>query len=595
MSLRSDLLNPIPGPNPAGQNLRYAPLYDKIKEARRQDDDAPQGDWQRERKVADWPLTIKLAGEAIATNSKDLQLAAWLTEAQLRQEGIAGLKEGLDLLRAILENFWDHLYPEIEDGDLEFRATPLQWVGDRLEQGVKNAPLTRSGLHWYQYKESRAIGYEADAADTDAKLAFRQEAIAEGKITAEQFDAAFDLTPKAFYQQLLENFDGALESLAALSELCNSKFGAEGPGFGRLQSVLEEVRQSVRILLQKKREKEPDVAEESAPEPQLETPAGEEQAGIAATSVRKALSAEPVDREDAVHRVVTAARYIRREDPYSPAPYLMLRGLRWGELRATSPSIDQTLLAAPPSEIRQQLKRQALEGNWTDVMETAETAMGMPCGRGWLDLQRYVSKACGELGSYYDPIAAAVRSELRALLTDLPQLPELTMMDDTATANAETQAWLKEVLVQAPAETPGQAPYMEEETIETQSRPHPPDAFELALEAARSGREQEGMEILSREIAHERSGRSRFHRKVQLAQLCLSIGREAIAYPILNDLAAEIEHRKLEEWEASDALAHPLTLLFRCLDKLDRDSDEKRRLYDRICRLDPVQALTCSR
>ena len=46
MPLRDDILNPIPGDNPSGENLRYAPVYDKIKEARRQDDDAPQGQWQ---------------------------------------------------------------------------------------------------------------------------------------------------------------------------------------------------------------------------------------------------------------------------------------------------------------------------------------------------------------------------------------------------------------------------------------------------------------------------------------------------------------------------------------------------------------------
>ena len=67
MPLRDDLLNPIPGDNPGGADLRYDALYDRIKEARREDDDAPQGEWVRARKTADWPLVIKLAGEAIAT------------------------------------------------------------------------------------------------------------------------------------------------------------------------------------------------------------------------------------------------------------------------------------------------------------------------------------------------------------------------------------------------------------------------------------------------------------------------------------------------------------------------------------------------
>ena len=57
------------------------------------------------------------------------------------------------------------------------------------------------------------------------------------------------------------------------------------------------------------------------------------------------------------------------------------------------------MLEAPPTEVRQKLKRLAQEGQWEEVLNTAETAMAMPCGRGWLDLQRYVVRACEELGS----------------------------------------------------------------------------------------------------------------------------------------------------------------------------------------------------
>jgi len=90
MPLREDILNPIPGDNPSGADLRYDPLYPKIKEARREEADVPQGDWVAERKVADWGQVLKLANEAIAAKSKDLQLAAWLTEALIRKEGYAG-------------------------------------------------------------------------------------------------------------------------------------------------------------------------------------------------------------------------------------------------------------------------------------------------------------------------------------------------------------------------------------------------------------------------------------------------------------------------------------------------------------------------
>ena len=608
MPLRNDLLNPIAGENPSGQNLRYAPVYDKIKDARREDDDAAQGDWKIERKVADWGFVVKTAGETLATKSKDLQLAAWLTEALLKTQGIGGLRDGLDLLKGLIEGFWDTLYPEIEDGDLEMRAAPLDWVGGRLDRGVKDAPLTRGGYSWFVYKESRKVPTEEEAGESSAKAETRATATAEGKLTPEEFDKSFDNSPKAYYVQLAADFDSALESLLALDGLCEEKFQDGAPSFGPLRQTLEEVKQAVRIFLQKKREKEPDepvAGEEPEAEAESASWAAEEEAPAAQAAggparARKpggALTAEPVDRDDAIARVVSAAKFLRGENQYDPAPYLLLRGLRWGELRAAGTDIDQGLLAAPPSDLRQDLKRLAMEGNWTAVLEVAEKGMAMECGRGWLDLQRYVGRACYELGDYYEPIRRAMISGVRGLLADYPRLPELTMMDDTPTANAETQAWLKEIA--APAEagyTP--TPYQSDAQAGSAAEPGAeaaPDTYYLAMQAARAGRPQEGIEMLTREIAHESNGRARFHRKLQLTQLCIGAGHEDVAVPILQALAAEIERHKLEDWESPELLAQPLALLYRCLAKADDSAEERQKLYSWICRLDPLQAMNVSR
>ena len=110
--------------------------------------------------------------------------------------------------------------------------------------------------------------------------------------------------------------------------------------------------------------------------------------------------------------------------------------------------IDQAMLEAPPTEVRQELKRLAGEGEWTAVLEAAETAMGEPYGRAWLDLQRYCYRACYQLS--YEAIHNAVKSELRALLADLPSLTSLTLNDDTPVANAETLAWIAEEIAVAP-------------------------------------------------------------------------------------------------------------------------------------------------
>jgi len=152
------LLVPISSQGPSGADLRYQPVTDKIKEARRQEDNLTQGVWEREVKTADYVSVIKLAKEALAKQSKDLQIAAWLTEALLAREGFPGLQQGLDLMRRMLETFWDTVYPQIdEDGDLEMRATPLSFVGRQLDRTVRSVGLTQAGHNWYQYRESRTV------------------------------------------------------------------------------------------------------------------------------------------------------------------------------------------------------------------------------------------------------------------------------------------------------------------------------------------------------------------------------------------------------------------------------------------------------
>jgi type VI secretion system protein ImpA len=251
MPLRDDLLNPIPGDSPSGENVRYAPVYDQIREARREEEDVAQGEWQTELKKADWVVVVKLAGETLAKKSKDLQIAAWLTEAITRREGFGGLKAGLELLRGLVEQFWDTLYPEIDEGDLGLRATPLDWLGSRMDQTIKRVPLTRSGRDWFAYKESRTVPYEADTADNENKQQARATALEEHKLTPEEFDGDFGLTPMAFYQQAEADLDGCLEAVGTLNGICEEKFGDDSPSFAPLRKTLEEVRQTVHVLLVK--------------------------------------------------------------------------------------------------------------------------------------------------------------------------------------------------------------------------------------------------------------------------------------------------------------------------------------------------------
>jgi type VI secretion system protein ImpA len=251
------------------------------------------------------------------------------------------------------------------------------------------------------------------------------------------------------------------------------------------------------------------------------------------------------------------------------------------------------MLEAPPTEIRQQIKRLALAEKWKELLETAEAVMALPCSRAWLDLQRFVVQACVALGRNYDDIAVAIRSELRCLLRDVPHLLEATLMDDTPAANSQTRDWLREIL----AEPPGAAPAPCVTPLDDSPSPgwHKQfvDSLVLAKEALRTGQPEKAIDIMNQEIGRQRSARARFQRRIQFVEICVSAGKDAIVQPILDDLIATIDAHKLEEWEDKAYMATALITIMRASKKIQSSAPEKQKLFDRICRLDPAQALNC--
>ncbi len=598
MPFPNDLLNPIAGPNPSGANLRYDPVYDKIKEARREEDQPPPGMTERDRKVAENPLVIKLVTDLLTNKTKDLQLAAWITEALLKQKGFGGLKDGLALCYGFVDKFWDTVYPELEDGDAQSRGAPLGFVGTKLEIPLKLVPVVEKASYGLlDYQQSREVGYE-DQAKTDEAKKKRAALVKDGKLTPEAFDKAFEETPKKFYAQAERDLDACLQTLAQLKKTCDEKFGDDGPAFGPLQSSLEVTRHLIHGFLQKKREKEPDPVEVVATaENGAEGGAQAEAAGPVRTGVLISVetSSEPPDRVDAIRKVAEAAAFLRRREPTSPASYLMLRGLRWGELRSAIDLADPTQLEAPPTDLRRHLKRLLLEKKYEQLLEAAESAMALPCSRAWLDLQRFVVEACDGLGGDYAAISRAIRSELKALITDIPQLLDATLMDETPAANAETRAWLVS-LSQGPSEQPpAQEPPLRVSAssngLGSRWPGQPTDAYASALQALREGQERKAFEILQQDIARKRSGRERFRRRMQLVEICASTNKGNVAQPILDDLAAAIENHKLDDWEDPGVVASALATIMKMSTRIQADKAQQQKLFERICRLDPAQAL----
>jgi type VI secretion system protein ImpA len=184
-----------------------------------------------------------------------------------------------------------------------------------------------------------------------------------------------------------------------------------------------------------------------------------------------------------------------------------------------------------------------------------------------------------------------MRGALRSLLLDLPRLLDMTLMDDTPTANSETRAWLRDLMKgAAPADGEGSALDLPIDDDEPRSR----DPIALANSEVRAGRADRAIALLMKESGREKTKRGRFLMQAQLARIMVDAGHYPVAMPILEQLIADIEAYRLEEWETGETVAAPMALMYTCLEKLDGDSSLRQNLYLRICRLDPIQAISFS-
>ena len=334
------LLEPIPGDNPAGTNVRYEGVYDAIREARRSEDDMAQGEWVRETKVADWQQVVELATSALTERTKDLQVCAWLAEALAKMHGFVGVRDGLRLMREMHERFWEHVYPEEDEGDLEARANALAFMDAQVSRSLKEASITKSptGLEYsfFDWEESKTFDIPENLSALDTEQLARIEerratAAAEGKITSEDWRTAKNATRRAFYEGIYALLNESWNEFQALDRVMDEKFDRQTPGLGALKKALDEVRTLVERIVKEKRQLEPD--------PVLDAAAGDGEAisengqGDGTGAVFVAGVSGPIrTRQDALRQLALVADFFARSEPHSPVSYLVQRAIKWGQM-----------------------------------------------------------------------------------------------------------------------------------------------------------------------------------------------------------------------------------------------------------------------
>ncbi len=332
-----ELLQAIDSQHPAGYCVKSTGTYQAIRNARRADDPRlPQGPWQHELKRADWAAVSHTAAQALQRKSKDLQLAAWLLEAQIHQCGFAGIAPTLVLIDGLLRQFWSDLHPQEAAGSTTHRANILHWINHKLLPAIKQQALTephQEAVYSWADREA-AVWREHQPAGASSES---------GEATLAAISTAITQSATPHYLALQTDLRLALQAIQLLTLTVHSCFGDDKPSLSGLSGLLKQILGSVETELQRRGVCALPLTLTTATggnrEPTGQPPTGEsEYANPQPAAPSAAMGTHPSGppggdpRTQAYAQLEQALQTLLRVDPHSPAPYLVQRAVQWGRL-----------------------------------------------------------------------------------------------------------------------------------------------------------------------------------------------------------------------------------------------------------------------
>jgi len=245
--------------------------------------------------------------------SKDLRIALYLALGLLKTEDLAGLCDGLAVLRGLLERFWDDLYPKLDPED---DNDPLERIN--ILQSL--SPATVSAQDPMKFKQRLAEVPLCNSAQM-GRFCLRDIQVARGEITltagegagipdSSVIDAAFQDTAT---DELLAASQATGEAIEHVTNITAafSKSAAQGqtPDLSGFQSVLGNIHKCIQGYLAKRGYGE--AAEEAAP--------------TAAPKSGVSLTGEIRSPQEALLAIEKVCQYFDRHEPSSPVPLLLRR------------------------------------------------------------------------------------------------------------------------------------------------------------------------------------------------------------------------------------------------------------------------------
>lgn len=282
-------------------NQRTRELYYKIKDERNQAraEERTVSPQEVLRVSNNWTVVSNLGLHIIYSESRDIEILAWLAEAELRLKGFPGLREVYRVTHDIFYNQWDSIH-SISDEDDDERFAPFAGLNGIGSEGTLIQPLRLSSLI--------PGGKFGENTLWDFQLAQRSS---ETKRKEELYNAASEAGVAAMSAHLAD-VNACLSLFDDITSLLSQKCGPNAPASSNIRNILIEVAAAIRAL--GGRDESPAQSGEIAR-------IANEGSDVAQPTVQKTVVKNPEEiasRDEAFETLLAVARYFRRMEPHSP-------------------------------------------------------------------------------------------------------------------------------------------------------------------------------------------------------------------------------------------------------------------------------------
>jgi type VI secretion system protein ImpA len=311
------MLAEISAASPCGDDLEYDPDFLELEQVVHGKPEVQYGKTTVAATPPDWKIAEALSLDLLA-KSRDLRVAVHLSRALLNRKGFGGFSEGLALVEGLLEQRWDHVYPQLDpddDNDPTARVNALSALTEQTGMliDVRDASLASSRAHGVV--TLRDIEY----ATGEVPLANGAEAPSLNSIEAVIADAHEDAA--ATHTALLEALHSAMRIETVLTERVGAARSIDLSPLTRL------LRRAADFL----GERIGGMGDTGGPAEAADPSSGGDAAAgerVSAASAAAPLSGDIADRQDVIRMIDKICAYYQRHEPSSPVPLLLMRARR---------------------------------------------------------------------------------------------------------------------------------------------------------------------------------------------------------------------------------------------------------------------------